>query len=177
MSVRENVSLRKNLIQFLTCSKHVWAEKCVTEGKIAFNFPLVTQFWEICVTQGMSRNLTDIPWVAHFPLVTHFFRAKKCVTQGMSTVFKLHYVVYSNGIVIICIYALFSYFIFSCAKLYCHAFFVLDFKRWLGAGVFGYQFNGYVFKPCLNVSFKNIFLRSFDKGQANSRDLNRTFVT
>ena len=40
---------------------HVWAEKCVTKGKIPLNFPLVTQFWEICVTQVMSRNLTDIP--------------------------------------------------------------------------------------------------------------------
>ena len=65
---------------------HVWAEKCVIKGKIAYNFPLVTHFWEICVTQGMSRNLTDIPWVTHFPLVTQLFSAKNCVTQVMSTV-------------------------------------------------------------------------------------------
>ena len=65
---------------------HVWAEKCVTPGKIALNFPEVTQLWETCVTQGMSPNLTDIPWVTHFPLMTQFFSVKKCVTQGMSTV-------------------------------------------------------------------------------------------
>ena len=57
---------------------HVWADKCITSGKIALNFPLVTQFLETCVTQGMSRNLTDIPWVTHFPLVTQLFSAKKC---------------------------------------------------------------------------------------------------
>ena len=44
------------------------------------NFPEVTQFWEACFTHGMSRNLTDIPWVAHFPLMTQVFSAKKCVT-------------------------------------------------------------------------------------------------
>ena len=57
----------------------VWAEKCVTSGKIALNFPELTQFLGTCVTQGMSRNLTDIPKVTHFPLVTPLFRAKKCV--------------------------------------------------------------------------------------------------
>ena len=67
---------------------HFSAQTCVTKGKIALNFPLVTQFWETCVTQGMSRNITDIPWVTHFPLVTHLFSAKKCVTQGMSTVLR-----------------------------------------------------------------------------------------
>ena len=64
---------------------HVWAQKCVTEGTIALNFPLATQFWEIyvtifqrqkCVTQGVSRNLTAIPWVTNFPLVTQFSASK-----------------------------------------------------------------------------------------------------
>ena len=82
------VSLRKNLRHFFP-KWQVWAEKCVTSGKIALNFPEVTQFWEIWVTQGMSRNLTDIPWVTNFPLMTQRFSAKKCVTQGMSTVLCL----------------------------------------------------------------------------------------
>ena len=60
---------------------HVWAEKCVTPGKIALNFPLGTQFLKTCVTQGMSRNLTDT-----FSLSDTTFQRQKCVTQGMSTV-------------------------------------------------------------------------------------------
>ena len=67
---------------------HVWAEKCVTKEKIALNCPLVTQFWEICVTRGMSGNLTVIPCVTHFPLVTQLFSAKKCVTRGMSAIYE-----------------------------------------------------------------------------------------
>ena len=55
---------------------------------VSFNFPEVTQFWEICVTQGMSQDLTDIPWVTHFPLVTQLFSVKKCITQGMPTVLE-----------------------------------------------------------------------------------------
>ena len=42
---------------------------------------------QTCVTWGMSRNLTDIPKVTHFPLVTQFCSAQKCVTSGMPTVF------------------------------------------------------------------------------------------
>ena len=58
----------------------VWAEKCVSSEKIVLNFPDVAQFWKTCVTQGMSRNLTDISLVTHFPLLTQLFSAKKCVT-------------------------------------------------------------------------------------------------
>ena len=73
------MSLRENNAIFPLVT-HFSAQTFVTKGKIALNFPLVTQFWEICVTQGISRYLTDIP------LVTQLFSAKKCVTQGMSTV-------------------------------------------------------------------------------------------
>ena len=64
--VTQGMSVRFRDIPWVS---HV-SQNCVNPGKIALNFPLVTQFWEICVIQGMSRNLIDIPWV------TQLFSAK-----------------------------------------------------------------------------------------------------
>ena len=82
--VTQGMSVRFIVIPWVT---HM-SQNCVTKGKFNAIFPLVTHFWEICVTQGVARNLTDLRWVTHFPLVTQLFSAKKCVTQGMSTVYK-----------------------------------------------------------------------------------------
>ena len=41
-----------------------------------------------CVTQGMSRNLTDIPWVTQFLALKSCVTKGKLVTQGMSVRFR-----------------------------------------------------------------------------------------
>ena len=63
----KNIAGVLQLITFLKYSRHTLSDTFLTYPE-----------WHIF----------DIPWVTHFPLVTQIFSAKKCVTQGMSTVFK-----------------------------------------------------------------------------------------
>ena len=46
--------------------------------------------YELCITKGVSQNPTDTP------LVTQFHSTQKCVTKGVSTVFRHSSAAFSN---------------------------------------------------------------------------------
>ena len=74
-----------NLMQFSLNETSLGGKVCHI-GKNCTKFSGSDTIRGTCVTQVMSRSLTDIPSVTHFPLVTQIFSAKKSVTQGKSNI-------------------------------------------------------------------------------------------